>query len=416
MSTLADTLDPALKSRVASANEPDGHFPIQNLPFGIFSDARDLAPRAGVAIGDFIADLAVLFADEAWRQPTLNDFVGRGRDARRATRVALSRLLRADGPLLPDHSLVARADATMHLPIAVAGYTDFYSSLEHAEAGGRIFRGADATLVPQYRDLPIAYNGRASSIIPSGTPVTRPLGQACWDGEGRPRLGPSRALDFELEVGFIVARGNARGVPIEIGDAEDHVFGLVLLNDWSARDHQRWESVPLGPFNAKGFATSISPWIVTLDALAPFRCAPPQQNPQPLSYLRGPDEGAFDIHLEARLLAENIQVPTTVTRTNHRFLYWTIAQQVAHHTINGCTLRLGDLCGSGTISGPTTDSAGSLLELTLNGRQPLNLGGEVTRAYLEDGDTVTLTGWCERLGHRIGFGECVGTIIPAINP
>ena len=422
MRTLDASHDPGRRSRVASANHPSSDFSIQNLPFGIFSNAVDGNRRVGIAIGDQIVDLgrladAGLIADSqaTFRRPTLNDFIALGPVQWRETRQALSALLSQDGPALPDGLFVAQSDATMHLPLTIGGYTDFYSSLEHAEAGGRIMRGANATLVPHYRELPIAYNGRASSVVVSGSPIHRPLGQSRAEGEERPRLAPSAALDFELEMAFVVGGENGLGQSVPIDQAENHIFGMVLLNDWSARDHQRWESVPLGPFNAKGFATSISPWIVTLDALTPFRCSAPAQQPPPLAYLAPVDRRGFDITLEAGIRTAQSDASVTVTKTNHRYLYWTIAQQLAHHTIGGCNLRVGDLCGSGTISGPTPESAGSLLERTFNGTRPIMIAGDTTRGYLDDGDTVEFTGWCQGDGYRVGFGSCRGTILPVLN-
>jgi fumarylacetoacetase len=423
MTMLDVTNDPKLRSRVDSANDPTCEFPIQNLPFGIFSNPSEQAPRMGVAIGHQIAELAQLvdaglLADPGatfW-QPTLNAFIALGQPQWRAVRSALSVLLAEGGPALPETVLVAQSEVKLHLPLSIGGYTDFYSSLEHAEAGGRIFRGPAAQLPPQYRELPIAYNGRASSIVVSETPIPRPLGQARAAVGTRSRLAPTAALDFELEMAFVVGAGNDLGHPILVDAAEDHIFGLVLLNDWSARDHQRWESVPLGPFNAKGFATTISPWVVTLDALAPFRCAAPPQAPIPLEYLVPSVRRGFDIQREARILPAGSGSPVALVRTNHRCLYRTIAQQLAHHTIVGCNMRVGDLCGSGTISGPAPESAGSLLERTFNGAQPVAAGAGLTRGYLEAGDVVDLTGWCQGEGYRVGFGRCSGMILPAIAP
>ncbi|WP_250491874.1 fumarylacetoacetase [Caballeronia sp. GAWG1-1] len=421
------TRAPQLRSWLDSANDPASDFPIQNLPFGIFSDPVNPRPRAGVAIGDWIADLAAL--EEArlvdghgtFNAPRLNDFIALGRDTWRAVRSALSGLLQEGASTLRDDSalrrrtLVPRADATLHLPVEIPGYTDFYSSKEHATNVGSMFRDPKNALLPNWSEMPIGYNGRASSVVVSGTPVRRPNGQLKAPNEERPVFGACRKLDIELETGFIIGRGNALGEPIACADAESHIFGMVLLNDWSARDIQQWEYVPLGPFNAKGFATTISPWIVTLDALEPFRTATPVQEPQPLAYLRHEGEHAFDIDLEVTLRPEGASRATTISRTNFRLMYWSMAQQLTHHTASGCNTRVGDLMGSGTISGATPQSCGSLLESTWNGQRPLSLveGGE--RAFLQDGDEVTLRGWCQGEGYRIGFGECAGRILAARN-
>ena len=422
---LKATLAPTLKSWIESANDPASDFPIQNLPFGIFSDAVDERPRAGVAIGEWIVDLAALEGERlidaqgAFAAPRLNPFIALGRDTWRAVRIALSGLLAQDTPTLRDDAalrrrvLVPRKDATMHLPVDIPGYTDFYSSKEHATNVGSMFRDPKNALLPNWSELPVGYNGRASSVVVGGTPVRRPNGQIKLPDEERPIFGACRKLDIELETGFIVGRGNALGEPIACDEAEAHIFGMVLLNDWSARDIQQWEYVPLGPFNSKGFATTISPWIVTLDALEPFRTATPEQQPEPLPYLRHAGNHAFDIELEVALRAEGASRATIISRTNFKLMYWSMAQQLAHHTVSGCNTRVGDLMGSGTISGPTADSCGSLLESTWNGQRPLKLeeGGE--RAFLLDGDEITLRGWCQGEGYRVGFGECVGSILPA---
>jgi fumarylacetoacetase len=426
---LAATRDPAKRSWLAPANDPACDFSIQNLPFGIFSDVRNGAPRAGVAIGDAIVDLAALqsaghltlYAEDkdVFTRPALNAFIALGREAWRSVRIQLSALLDAACPTLRDDAalqarvLVPMRDATMHLPVDIPGYTDFYSSKEHATNVGSMFRDPKNALLPNWLEMPIGYNGRASSVVVSGTPVRRPMGQLKLPDQERPIYGACRKLDIELETGFIVGRGNALGEPIVCDEAEDHIFGMVLLNDWSARDIQQWEYVPLGPFNSKTFATTISPWIVTLDALEPFRVAQPDQTPQPLSYLRHDGAHAFDIALEVRLRPEQATAATTIARTNFKHMYWTMAQQLAHHTVSGCNTRVGDLMGSGTISGPTPDSFGSLLELTGNGARPLPLEGEGTRAFIVDGDELTLAGWCQGDGYRVGFGTCVGKILPA---
>jgi fumarylacetoacetase len=425
---LAATRDPAKRSWLASANVPTCDFSIQNLPFGIFSDERDAAPRAGVAIGDAIVDLAALRAagllaldveEDVFARASLNAFIALGRDVWRSVRVQLSTLLDAatstlrDDAALRERVLVPMPSATMHMPVDIPGYTDFYSSKEHATNVGSMFRDPKNALLPNWSEMPIGYNGRASSVVVSGTGVRRPMGQLKLPDQERPIYGACRKLDIELETGFIVGRGNALGEPIACGDAEDHIFGMVLLNDWSARDIQQWEYVPLGPFNSKSFTTTISPWIVTLDALEPFRVPQPEQAPEPLPYLRHAGAHGFDIALEVLLRPEGDDAPTVIARTNFKHMYWTMAQQLAHHTVSGCNTRVGDLMGSGTISGPTPDSFGSLLELTWNGARPIALESGGTRTYIVDGDELTLAGWCQGNGYRVGFGTCVGKILPA---
>jgi fumarylacetoacetase len=421
--------DPSLRSFVAVP--PDSHFPIQNLPFGTFRRSGSTEPRIGVAIGTSIVDLGelaraglldvgVLPADFFVQQRTLNTFMASGRAAWRAVRSRLSRLLRDDEPTLRDNAalraraLVPLAEATMLLPAEIGDYTDFYSSREHATNVGIMLRGPENALMPNWLHLPVAYHGRASSVVPSGTEIRRPRGQTRADDAVMPTFGPSRSLDFELELGAFVGPGNTLGEPIAVNEADRHVFGMVLVNDWSARDVQKWEYQPLGPFLAKNFATSISPWVVTLDALEPFRIAGPSQDPEPLPYLRGgAGPSAYDIHLEVWLQSGPMPEPVRISASNARWLYWSLAQQVAHHTCNGCNLRPGDLLASGTISGPTPDSLGSLLELAWKGTRPIALPGGETRVFLQDGDRLTITGWCEGPGYRVGFGEVMGKIVPA---
>jgi fumarylacetoacetase len=426
MTTFDTTNDPKLTSWVSSANDGLTDFPIQNLPFGIFTDKRNPYARVGVAIGDQILDLSVLErmhllepspGNPVFDGSSLNAFIALGRDAWKRTRARVSNLLSSDNPVLRDSplredALVAQTNAQMRLPVDIPGYTDFYSSKEHATNVGSMFRDPANALMPNWLEIPIGYNGRASSVVVSGTPVHRPNGQLKLPNAERPVFGPCRKLDIELETGFIIGKGNALGSPIPCEQAEDHIFGMVLLNDWSARDIQQWEYVPLGPFNAKTFATSISPWIVTMDALEPFRVAQPEQNPQPLEYLRHAGKHAFDIHLEVRLAPQGAEA-STVCRTNFKSMYWTMAQQLAHHTVSGCNTRVGDLMGSGTISGSTPDSFGSFLEMTWNGKNPLPVAGGATRTFLEDHDEVTLAGWCQGDGYRVGFGTCSGKISPA---
>jgi fumarylacetoacetase len=304
----------------------------------------------------------------------------------------------------------------MNLPAEIGDYTDFYSSREHATNVGTMFRGREKALQPNWLHMPVAYHGRASSVVVSSTDIRRPYGQTIAPGAEEPVFETSKEMDFELEMGYFVGSGNELGRPIPIDEAANHIFGLVLVNDWSARDIQRWEYRPLGPFLAKNLATSISPWVVTLEALEPFRCPGPEQEPQPLPYLRSPREGAFDIQLEVHLQSQEMAEPAVISRSNFRYLYWNMAQQLAHHTITGCNMRPGDLLASGTISGPTPDSYGSLLELAWRGTRPITLPNGEERSFLEDGDRVTLTGWCQGDGYRVGFGEVKGEIFPAVKP
>lgn len=428
---MQSTTSPDLRSFVPTP--ANSHFPIQNLPYGVFRPRVGGPPRVGVAIGEMILDLASLESRSLLKIPgisqgagpifarsSLNAFMTLGRDACRSVREQVSRLLSDREPLLRDdtalqrESLVPMAEAELLLPVEIGDYTDFYSSKDHASNVGAMFRGPENALPPNWLHLPIAYHGRASSIVASGTDLHRPRGQTKPEGAESPIFGPSQAVDFELEMGYFIGPGNRLGEPIAAERAMDHVFGLVLVNDWSARDIQRWEYVPLGPFLAKNFGSSISPWVVTLEALEPFRIAGPVQDPAPLEYLRTQGEQAYDIHLQVSLQSAAMSAPQIICNSNFRNLYWSIAQQIAHHTVNGCNLRTGDLLASGTISGPTPDSRGCLLELTWGGRQPLELAGGETRRFLADGDRVTMTAWCEGPGYRIGFGEVTGRILPAV--
>ena len=421
--------DATLTSWVASAQ---GHadFPIQNLPLGVFSPPG-AGPRGGVAIGDRILDLAAaaeagLFGGEAGRGgraaagPTLNPLMGLGAGPRRALRLRLVELLEAGSPAQGrvEPLLHPAADCALHLAAAIGDYTDFYAGIHHAMNVGRLFR-PDAPLLPNYKHVPIGYHGRASSVRPSGEPVRRPNGQRKLPTETAPSFGPTRNLDYELELGVWIGPGNALGQPIAIGEASEHLFGLCLLNDWSARDVQTWEYQPLGPFLAKSFATTVSPWIVTAEALAPFRVAQPPRpsgDPTPLPYLMSAadqQKGAFDIALEV-LLAPGGGAAQRLSASNATDLYWTAAQFVAHHTSGGCNLNPGDLLGSGTISGVTHEGCGSLLELTRGGAEPIRLGDGGVRRFLEDGDEVIFRGVCRREGFApIGFGECRAVILPA---
>ncbi|HKZ69169.1 MAG TPA: fumarylacetoacetase [Anaerolineales bacterium] len=433
------TPSPTLRSFIPTS--PDSHFPIQNLPYGVFR-SRGGEARVGVAIGEMVLDLTILESEGFFNgpslvgkrvfnpapggvnQPSLNAFMALGRAAWREARAIISRLLSADEPTLRDNfalrdrGLIPQSEVEMLLPVEIGDYTDFYSSREHATNVGMMFRGPENALPPNWLHLPIAYHGRASSVVISGTDVRRPRGQTkATDntltevtGAPAPTFGPTRALDFELEVGFVVGPGNGLGDPIPIEAAPQHIFGMVLVNDWSARDIQTWEYQPLGPFLAKNFATSISPWVVTLDALEPFRCPGPAQDPAPLPYLQASGERAFDIQLEAHLQTAGMPAPHRLCATNYRYLYWNMCQQLAHHTVNGCNLRPGDLLASGTISGPTPDSAGSLLELARRGAKPIQLPSGEERSWLQDEDRLTITGWCQGDGYRVGFGEVMGRV------
>jgi len=416
---LDETHDPALESWVESANAPEAEFPIQNLPFGIFRSRRNRseAPRGGVAIGEQILDLAALGIKTG---PTLNALAGQGRPVWRTLRKELSRVLSRKNKAYRQAGkhLVPMKDAEMLLPVAVGDYSDFYSGIHHATNIGKLLR-PDNPLLPNYKWLPIGYHGRASSIVVSGTPVTRPSGQLKIGDE--PAFGPTRRLDYEAELGFVVGSGNRLGRPISIEGALEHIFGVVLLNDWSARDIQAWEYQPLGPFLAKSFATTISPWIVTLEALAPFRCpafARAEGDPRPLPYLFSEEDqrsGGLAIEVEMQFRSAKMRrdrAPAQrVSRGSFRDSYWTLAQIVTHQGSNGCNLQPGDLLGSGTISGATADSVGSMMELTQGGRQPHELPDGELRTFLEDGDEVIERGRCEASGYRrIGFGEAAGRI------
>ena len=429
-----------LLSWVESAQAPDTDFPLQNLPLGLFHSPEQ-SPRPGIAIGMQVLNLVAAaqqgFLDDtiaatilACRDDTsLNPLLAMGRPALRSLRSAVSAMLRADSEqgrrarALSNALLVPMDDADMLMPVRVGDYTDFYASIDHATNVGSMFR-PDNALLPNYKWVPIGYHGRASSLVNSGTPVKRPRGQARDDGSESPTFGPTRRLDYELEVGAFIGQGNALGSPIPVGAAEQHVAGLCLVNDWSARDIQAWEYQPLGPFLAKNFSTSISPWIVTLDALAPFRTpafSRPAGDPAPLPYLTdvgNQRDGGFAISLEVLLSSEQMRAqdvaPMRVSIGSLSSMYWTLAQLVAHHTSNGCNLRPGDLIASGTVSGATRESRGCLLERTWRGSEPLALPTGESRSFLEDGDEVIMRGWCEREGfRRIGFGECRGVVIPA---
>lgn len=417
----------ALRSFVEVSSDSD--FPIQNLPFGVFQPKQD-KPRAGVAIGDLVVDLSALEELGHFQSPefqgrkvfsedSLNSFLALGRRAWRKTREILQHLLAADAPILRDDPVIrarvfhAQKDIVMKLPVRIDNYTDFYSSYHHAHNVGTMLRGPENALMPNWKWLPVAYHGRASSVVVSGTEVRRPSGQTKAADASVPVFGPTKSLDYELEMAFLIGPGNSLGEPVPIDHAMDHIFGFVLMNDWSARDIQAWEYQPLGPFLAKNFCTSISPWVVTLEALEPFRKPLPPQDPAPLPYLQAKNDFTFDIELEARLQTSSMKAPHVITRTNFQNLYWSISQQLAHHTITGCNLEPGDLLASGTISGATDESRGCMLELTWRGANPLKLPNDETRKWLQDGDTLTITGWCQGDGYRIGFGEVSGRILTA---
>ncbi len=408
---------------------PDSHFPIQNLPYGAYqTEAGEI--HLCTAIGDYIVDLFVLDEEGFFDGPELNDqfvfqdsvlnyFMSLGKPAWKEARAVLQELLSADHPTLRDNDALRsrvfkkQADVEMVLPVHIGDYTDFYSSEQHARNVGSMFRDPDNALLPNWKHLPVGYHGRASSIVISGTNLHRPKGQTIPENAEQPVFGPSKLVDFELEVGFFTGPQNKLGEPIPVEKASDHIFGLTLVNDWSARDIQKWEYQPLGPFLAKNWATSISPWIVTMEALKPFEADCPPQDPKPLDYLDQAHRTTFDIQLRVLLKTKKLSSPHPISSTNFKHLYWTMPQQLAHQTITGCNVQPGDLYGSGTISGPTKDSYGSMLELAWKGTKPLQLPSGEKRTFLEDGDEVIMTGFADGDGFRIGFGEVRGTILPA---
>ena len=436
MSAINETHDPNLRSWVESANMGGADFPIQNLPFGVFRrKGTNEGFRGGVAIGDRILDLngaaqtrnlpgEVRDALQLCAGPTLNPFMGAGHKLHSLVRRALSKELAATAA--PNNELasclIAQSDCEYTVAAAIGDYTDFYTSIHHATNVGKLFR-PDNPLMPNYKWVPIGYHGRSSTIRVSGQVFPRPLGQALAPGKAEPELVPSRRLDYELELGIFVGAGSSIGVGIPIDEADDHIFGICLVNDWSARDIQAWEYQPLGPFLSKNFATTISPWIVTSEALAPFRTAwtRPEGDPRPLPYLSSPrvnDEGAVDIRLEVAIETEKMRrdgrPPTVVTSTSYKHAYWAMAQLITHHAVNGCELRPGDLLATGTLSGPTAGEEGALLEATVGGKKPISLPSGETRTFLEDGDAVVMRGWCERSGFvRIGLGLVTGQVSAA---
>ncbi len=416
--------DPTRKSWL---NVPvNSDFPIQNIPFGVFITKDDVV-TIGTRIGDFAIDMGALqqlgyfegieLTDDMFMQDTLNDFISDGKKTWRLVRNRLADIFDAENPQLRDNDAHKEVvifnvnEIEMQLPVLIGDYTDFYSSKEHATNVGKMFRDPDNALLPNWVHIPVGYHGRSSTIVPSGIPVHRPMGQTLPNGETQPVFGPSRSVDFELETAFITTDANIMGENIPVEEAEDYIFGMVLLNDWSARDIQKWEYVPLGPFLAKNFASSISPWIVTMDALEPFRVASPKQEPTPLPYLQQTGDHAFDINLEVSIAPENTDA-TIVSESNFKYMYWTMSQQLAHHTINGCRVNSGDMMGSGTISGSAENSFGSMLELTWGGKNPLKMKDGTERKFINDGDTVIMKGFCQNDQVRIGFGEVASKLLP----
>lgn len=414
------------RSWVESARDADCPFPLQNLPYGIFSRAGE-EPRCGVAIGTQVLDLVQLahagllpMDVGLFEAPTLNPFMASGPEAWTAVREQLTQLLAEGGaphlredPALQAICFLPLAEVRLHLPFEVRGYTDFYAGRQHAFNVGSLFRGPENALPPNWLHIPIGYNGRASTVVVSGTRIKRPLGQTKPPGTDAPLFGPCKRLDIELEFGAVVGQGNEMGQPISVAQAEAMIFGYVLLNDWSARDIQAWEYQPLGPFQAKAFATSISPWVVPKAALEPFRVPTPPRDKPLLPYLEESGPSLYDIELEVWMQPDGAVQPSRISQTNTRHLYYSAAQQLTHHAIGGCKMECGDLLGSGTISGPDKSGYGSLLEMTWGGKQPLTLTGGETRSFIEDGDSLTLRGWAQGEGYRIGFGDCEGTILPA---
>jgi fumarylacetoacetase len=401
-------------------------FTIYNLPFGVFK-SKKLSPRIGIAIGDKIVDLSILdqegffanlFLPEGiFLKESLNDLIGLGKVQTRKIRERVQDLLLAENEKLREHqsrgkAMVNRKEAEMLMPVKIGDYTDFYSSIEHATNVGKMFRDPENALLPNWKHLPVGYHGRASSIIPSGVPINRPKGQFKEADMEAPVFGPSKRLDFELELAFIIGKSTKLGDSVSTAEAEDYIFGFVLFNDWSARDIQAWEYVPLGPFLGKSFGSSISPWVVTLEALEPFRTQGPTQEPEVLPYLKSEKPGNFDINLEVYIQPEG-KSASKVCTSNFKFMYWNIAQQLAHHTINGCNINVGDMMASGTISGPTEDSFGSMLELSWKGTKPIKLETGEERRFIEDGDTVIMKGFAEKDGIRVGFGEVSSQVLPS---
>ena len=407
--------------------DPQSDFPIQNIPFGVFLTRDDII-TIGTRIGDTAIDLGALhqlgyfdgitLTDDIFLQDTLNDFIADGRETWRAVRKRIVEIFDAENSILKSNDnhkdvvLFNLDDIEMQLPIQIGDYTDFYASREHATNVGTMFRGKENALMPNWLHLPVGYHGRSSSIIHSNIPIRRPKGQTLPVGSDKPIFGPSKAVDFELEMAFITTDANDLGDSVPVNGAEAYIFGLVLFNDWSARDIQRWEYVPLGPFLGKNFASSISPWIVTLDALEPFRVSSPKQDPEPLEYLKSSKDKSFDINLEVAIKPQD-SVETVVCKSNFKYMYWNMSQQLAHHTVNGCPVKAGDMMGSGTISGSKPNSYGSMLELSWKGEKPLKLNNGSERKFINDNDTVILRGYCKKSDLRIGFGEVITKLLPS---
>lgn len=400
---------------------PDSDFSIHNLPFGIFSKDGG-SKRVGVAIGDFVIDLKVansinvfsnmMIDQDVFANEYLNDFIALGKPTTNAVRLRLQEhLCDESSPLKGSAAMIPMSEVQMHLPVKVGDYTDFYSSIEHATNVGKMFRDPENALLPNWKHLPVGYHGRASSIVVSGVDIHRPKGQT-KPPEGDPVYGPSQRMDFELEMGFIVGKQTELGDQVSTANAMDHIFGMVLFNDWSARDIQKWEYVPLGPFLGKSFASSISPWVVTMEALEPFKVAGPEQDPPVLDYLKTDGALNYDLNLTVEIETEGSK-PTVVSNSNFKYMYWNMAQQLAHHTVNGCNVNIGDMMASGTISGKSPDSYGSMLELSWAGKNPVKLNDGSERKFLNDGDTVTMKGHCEKDGKRVGFGEVRSKLLPA---
>lgn len=407
-----------LKTWVSVPDNSD--FSIYNLPFGVFSVNGD-TPKAGMAIGEQIVDLAaisdlgLITVDASYfRQKTLNEFIALGKKITNKVRLDVQRLLTIENSPLKNHSevFVSQKDAKMHLPVHVGDYTDFYSSIEHATNVGKMFRDPENALLPNWRHIPVGYHGRASSIVVSGTDIHRPMGQVKTNHMEVPVFKASENLDFELEMGFVVGKSTELGERVSTKNAAEHIFGFVLFNDWSARDIQKWEYVPLGPFLGKSFASSMSPWIVTLEALEPFKVQGPELKPEVLSYLKYEGEHNYDIKLEVGMSSPTSE-ETTISKSNFKFMYWNMMQQLAHHTVNGCNINVGDVMASGTISGKDESSYGSLLEISWGGKKPFELKDGSKRTFIEDNDTVTMRGFAEKDGKRVGFGQVTGTILPS---
>ena len=417
--------NPNRKSWLSVTNNSD--FPIQNIPFGVFLTKENVT-TIGTRIGDYAIDLGALhqlgyfkgipLTDDIFMQDTLNDFISDGRKTWRLVRNRIAEIFDIKNDTLQNNKkdrdviVFAINDVEMLLPVQIGDYTDFFSSKEHATNTGTMFRDPENALLPNWLHVPVGYHGRSSSIVVSGTELHRPKGQTMPQGATTPHFGPSKLVDFEMEMGFITTDGNHLGSPIDVNEAADYIFGMVLFNDWSARDIQKWEYIPLGPFLGKNFGSTISPWIVTMDALEPFRVASPKQEPTPLPYLQHTGDNAYDIKIQMAIQPEGMK-ETVVTNSNFKYMYWTMVQQLAHHTVNGCNILSGDLMGSGTLSGPTKDSLGSMLELAWRGTTPIQLdeGGE--RRFINDNGTVIMRGYCKNDTVRIGFGECIGKILPA---